>query len=91
MTDQLDTKFATSMKGGKFPGELLALRNHLLDIHTFPYATGASIAVNIIRFAPAALRNRLLGDLGVRLGIGCDGSVGGIAGGALVADIAIFF
>ena len=38
-----------------FPGDLLALRNHIAGVHTFPYAQGAAAAVNIIRFAPAAI------------------------------------
>jgi len=39
----------------KFPSELLAFRNHILSLHTFPYAKGASAAVNVIRFAPTAM------------------------------------
>jgi hypothetical protein len=40
---------------GRFPSELLAFRNHILSVHTFPYAKGASAAVNVIRFAPPAM------------------------------------
>src|SRR5260370_15570421 len=47
---------------------------------------GKTPPANWIRFAQADLRNLLLGDLGLRGGTGCDGSVGGIAGVALVAD-----
>src|SRR6202521_5062928 len=44
------------------------------------------LQANELEFAPADLRNLLLGDLGLRDGIGRDESVGGIAGVALVAD-----
>ena len=39
----------------RFPTELLALRNHVAGVSTFPYARGAAAAVNVIRFAPAAM------------------------------------
>lgn len=56
MTVRLNQQFASSLKqGGQFPSDILAFRNHLVDIHTFPYATGALVAVNIIQFTPAAL------------------------------------
>jgi hypothetical protein len=56
MATRLNQQFTSSLqKGVRFPSDLLALRNHLVGIHTYPYATGALAAVNAIRFAPAAL------------------------------------
>lgn len=56
MTARLNKQFASSLQqGDKFPSDLLAFRNHLVDLHTFPYARGALIAVNVLRFAPVAL------------------------------------
>jgi len=46
------------MKAGqskKFPGDLLALRNHVAAIRSFPYARGVRLFVNILRLSPAAL------------------------------------
>ena len=54
-TAKLNAQFASSLQGQHFREDLLALRNHLMGIRTFPYAAGALIAVNVIRFAPAAL------------------------------------
>jgi len=56
MTLRLNKRFATSLEdNSRFPSDLLAFRNHLVDIHTFPYAKGALVAVNFIRFAPVVL------------------------------------
>jgi hypothetical protein len=56
VTERLNQQFASSLQpGGKFPNDLLAFRNHLMSVHTFPYTKGALVGVNIIRFAPAAL------------------------------------
>jgi hypothetical protein len=52
---RLNECLAPSLQGQKFPNDLLAFRNHLIGIHTFPYAPGALLAVNVIRFAPALL------------------------------------
>ena len=52
---RLNDQFSSSLGGNAFPQDLLAFRNHLMGIHTFPYASSALIAVNIIRFAPAAI------------------------------------
>jgi hypothetical protein len=35
-----------------FPNDLLSYRNHVLALHTFPYARGTLAAVNTLRFAP---------------------------------------
>ncbi|HKR02258.1 MAG TPA: hypothetical protein VJT09_16390 [Pyrinomonadaceae bacterium] len=56
MTVRLNQQFVSSLqKGGRFPSDLLAFRNYLVEVHTYPYATGALVTVNVIRFAPAAL------------------------------------
>ena len=56
MTLKLNKRFTSSLKDDSpFPSDLLAFRNHVVDIHTFPYASGALVAVNFIRFAPVAL------------------------------------
>jgi hypothetical protein len=56
VTSRLNSLVPASMPPkAKFPSELLAFRNHILSVHTFPYAKGASAAVNVIRFAPAAM------------------------------------
>lgn len=56
MTARLNQQFAASLQqGSQFPNDMLAFRNHLIDIHTFPYARGALVAVNVIRFAPVGL------------------------------------
>jgi hypothetical protein len=56
VTERLNEQFAASFQqNGKFPNDLLTFRNHLMSVHTFPYTSGALIAVNVIRFVPAAL------------------------------------
>lgn len=55
VTAKLNAQFASSVQGEHFREDQLAFRNHLMGIRTFPYAAGALIAVNVIRFAPAAL------------------------------------
>ncbi len=35
-----------------FPNDLLSYRNHVMGLHTFPYARGTLAAVNMLRFAP---------------------------------------
>jgi len=55
VTARLNDQLVPTLHGERFPNELLAFRNHLIGIHTFPYAGGALVAVNVIRFAPAAL------------------------------------
>ena len=53
---RLNQQFALSLDAGdKFPSDLLAIRNHLVEVHTYPYASGALVAVNIFRFAPAII------------------------------------
>lgn len=37
---------------GIFPTDLLSYRNHVMSLHTFPYARGTLAAVNALRFAP---------------------------------------
>lgn len=41
--------------GGNFSSDLLAFRNHVVGLHTYPYAKPALAAVNAIRFLPAIL------------------------------------
>jgi len=56
MAERLNRQFDSSLgKGTRLPSDLLTFRNHLADVYTYPYATGALTAVNVIRFAPAAL------------------------------------
>ena len=56
VTERLNQRFASSLEpGGQFSDDLLAFRNHLMGIHTYPYTAGALVGVNLIRFAPAAL------------------------------------
>lgn len=51
----LDEQTVSSLEpGNRFPNDLLALRTHLLSVHTFPYGSSAIWVVNAIRFAPAA-------------------------------------
>jgi hypothetical protein len=51
----LNTRAAGSLHGEGFPNDLLAFRNHLIGVRTFPYTGGALLAVNVFRFAPALL------------------------------------
>ena len=37
---------------GAFPNDLLSYRNHVMGLHTFPYAKGTLAIVNTLRFAP---------------------------------------
>lgn len=57
MTTKLNQLFTASLRqeNERFPNDLLAFRNQLIDVHTFPYAAGALAAVNVLRFAPAAI------------------------------------
>jgi hypothetical protein len=57
MTSRLSQQFAASLSrdNERFPNDLLAFRNQLIEVHTFPYAAGALAAVNMIRFAPVAI------------------------------------
>ena len=55
ITAQLNRQFALSLDGQHFPDDLLAFRNHLLGVRTFPYTAEALVAVNVIRFAPVAV------------------------------------
>jgi hypothetical protein len=55
VTAQLNHHVASSLQGARFPNELLALRNHLAGMRTYPYSGGALIAVNVVRFAPALM------------------------------------
>ncbi|MEA2237241.1 MAG: hypothetical protein QOC81_1965 [Thermoanaerobaculia bacterium] len=41
--------------GGRFSSDILAFRNHVAGLYTYPYARPALAAVNLIRFLPAAL------------------------------------
>lgn len=53
---RLNHAFADSMQSGcALPNELLSVRNHLIAVHAFPYAGRARVAVNLLRFAPAAM------------------------------------
>jgi len=40
---------------GRFPNDLLALRSHVMQVRTYPYASGVAAAVNAIRVAPLVL------------------------------------
>jgi hypothetical protein len=56
MTIQLHARVADSLAGNSaFPSDLLAVRDRLLGVHTFPYAAETLVVVNALRFAPAAL------------------------------------
>lgn len=55
VTAQLNNQFALSLRGEHFPDDLLAFRNHLLGIRTFPYTGEALVAINVMRLAPVAL------------------------------------
>jgi|GEM_PF-6781779 len=55
LTAKLNYQFALSLAGEHFPDDLLAFRNHLLGVRTFPYTGEALIAVNVLRFTPVAL------------------------------------
>jgi hypothetical protein len=52
---KLNQQMGQALRGDRFRNDLLAFRNHLIGIHTFPYAPKALMAVNVIRFAPAVL------------------------------------
>jgi hypothetical protein len=49
---------------GKFPTDLLSLRNHILGVHSYPYSDGASVLMNVIRFAPALIA---IGNIMIRV------------------------
>jgi hypothetical protein len=57
MTARLNQQFTASLsqENERFPNDLLAFRNQLIETHTFPYAASALAAVNVIRFAPVAI------------------------------------
>lgn len=56
MAIQLQARVADSLARERpFPSDLLAIRDRLLGVHTFPYAGEALVAVNALRFAPGAL------------------------------------
>ncbi|MDB4951194.1 MAG: hypothetical protein JWM27_3843 [Gemmatimonadetes bacterium] len=42
-------------KSGYFPSDLLALRDHLLSVRTYPYSTYINGVVNLLRLSPALL------------------------------------
>jgi hypothetical protein len=56
ITKRLDEDLESSLKHyDSFRNDLLAARNHVHGIHTFPYAAKVALAVNGLRFAPAAI------------------------------------
>lgn len=58
LTEKLNGDLQTSLtvnSNNKFRSELLAARNHIAGIYTFPYAKRVALAVNTIRFAPVAI------------------------------------
>lgn len=50
---RLNQSLLTTGSSKHFPEDLLALRNHLASIRSFPYTRGVRFAVNALRFAPA--------------------------------------
>lgn len=56
ITKRLDEDLESSLNHyDTFRNDLLAARNHVHKIHTFPYAAKVALAVNGLRFAPAAI------------------------------------
>jgi hypothetical protein len=56
LAERLTRDGSLAMESGEpFRSDLLALRTHLLGVHTYPYATGTLLVVNAIRLTPAAL------------------------------------
>jgi hypothetical protein len=55
VTDQLDSGFKSVQTENSTFSNLLLLRNHLLQIKTFPYSRYVLGLVNLLRFAPAAI------------------------------------
>jgi len=56
ITKRLDSNLKSSIdKSETFRGELLAVRNHVQSIKTFPYAANVALIVNAIRFAPVVI------------------------------------
>jgi len=53
MNNRLNQQFDTSFN--RFPGGLLVLRNHVVDIHTYPYGKSTFAIVNCLRLTPALL------------------------------------
>ena len=50
----LNESLITSADRKTFPQDLLAVRNHIAQIRSFPYARGAQLLVNFLRLSPAA-------------------------------------
>lgn len=56
ITKRLNRKLSASLDSSDdFHDDLLAARNHIATIHTFPYATRVAFLVNSLRFAPGAV------------------------------------
>lgn len=56
ITKRLNRDLSASLNSSDdFRDDLLAARNHIATIHTFPYATRVAFIVNSLRFAPVAL------------------------------------
>lgn len=49
LSARLNAHFVSSLHGEHFPSNMLALRNHLTRMRTFPYAMPALIGVNVIQ------------------------------------------
>jgi hypothetical protein len=56
LASRLNLDVDTTLRaGGRFSSDVLALRNHVAGLYTYPYAKPALAAVNVVRFLPAAL------------------------------------
>ena len=55
VTVQMNAAIAAPARKDAFPTDLLAYRNHLMSVRTFPYARGVLIAVSVIQAAPTVL------------------------------------
>jgi len=55
LAHRLNVDVDTTLRaGGRFSSDVLAFRNHVAGLYTYPYAKPALAAVNVIRFLPAA-------------------------------------
>jgi hypothetical protein len=52
---RLNAAVDTTLRGGQFSSDILAFRNHIAGLYTYPYAKPALAAVNVIRFVPAVI------------------------------------
>ncbi|HEV2737638.1 MAG TPA: hypothetical protein VGU66_03570 [Candidatus Elarobacter sp.] len=55
VTAQMNALISAPTGKDAFPSDLLAYRNHLMGVRTFPYARGVLIAVSVIQAAPTVL------------------------------------